>query len=169
MQHIDTRFFRAGVGTVIYNQVGEVALFKRVQNPVGIWQFQQGGIDLGEQPEETLWRELKEEIGLTRADFTAIHEYPEWTVHQYEHTIHDASKSRLGQAHRWYFLALDQAVTIDLSQATEHEASDWRFVTFAAAIAGTEAAKQPVYQALAEYFSTHILPTLRSAPVIPRV
>ena len=44
---IDTRFFRAGVGTVIYNSKGQVAWFERAQNPVGVWQFQQGGIDLG--------------------------------------------------------------------------------------------------------------------------
>lgn len=156
MYHIDTRFFRAGVGTVIYNQVGEVALFKRAQNPVGIWQFQQGGIDLGEQPEETLWRELKEEIGLIATDFVSVHEYPTWTIHQYDYTIADASASRLGQAHRWYFLELHQDVIIDLNNASEHEATAWRFATFADAVAETEPSKQGVYRALQHYFETTI-------------
>jgi len=156
MIQVDTRFFRAGVGTVIYNQAGEIALFKRAKYPVGVWQLQQGGIDLGEDIETTLWRELREEVGLTPDDFAAVHQYPHWTVYQDVVSVTDASKSRLGQAHRWYFLALKPGVTIDLSKASEDEASDWRFTTFADAIAETDVNKQHVYQALAKYFALFI-------------
>ena len=38
-----TRFFRAGVGTVIYNDKEEIVIFKRAQPPVGLWELQQGG------------------------------------------------------------------------------------------------------------------------------
>lgn len=150
MVEIDTRFFRAGVGTVIYNQAGEVVLFERAQNPVGIWQFQQGGIDLGETVEDTLWRELREEVGLDKVDFLQVTSYPKWTIHSYNET--DASKSRIGQVHRWFFLELKPDVEIDLAKASEHEASDWRFVTFVEAVDECEASKRPVYQELADYF-----------------
>lgn len=73
---LETRYFRAGVGTVIYNAAGRVVHFERTQNPAGMWQFQQGGIDLDEQPADTLWRELAEEVGLTKEDFDDVHEYP---------------------------------------------------------------------------------------------
>jgi len=151
---IDTRFFRAGVGTVIYNAAGEVAYFERTQNPVGMWQFQQGGIDLGEQPTDTLWRELVEEVGLTKDDFNDVHEYPHWTVYQPDNAPTDSTKSRMGHVHRWYFLKLKGEVTIDLDKATMVEASAYKWITWEAALAGTEPCKQHVYQALGEYFRT---------------
>jgi len=157
---INTRFFRAGVGTVIYNSTGEVAWFERAQHPVGVWQFQQGGIDLGEDTTTTLWRELHEEVGLTADDFESVTEYPHWTVYQYDYTIADDTKSRLGQAHRWYFLRLKDDVTIDLSKATEQEASAVRFITFDQVLSETDSFKKHVYRELQEYFASTIKPTL---------
>jgi len=156
---IDTRFFRAGVGTVIYNSAGKVAWFERAQHPVGVWQFQQGGIDLGEDTQTTLWRELQEEVGLTPDDFEAVQEYPHWTLYQYDHTIDDVTKSRFGQAHRWYFLRLKDDVTIDLAKASEQEASAVRFITFDEVLAETSSFKKHVYQELQRYFVANILTT----------
>jgi putative (di)nucleoside polyphosphate hydrolase len=153
---INTRFFRAGVGTVIYNEQHQVAIFKRAKYPVGVWQFQQGGIDLGEETETTLWRELHEEIGLTKDDIAEITEMPEWTVYPTADALAEASKSRIGQAHKWYFLKLRPNTTIDLSLATDQEASDYKFVSFAEAIAETEPLKQPVYHTLKRYFEKYI-------------
>ena len=154
---IDTRFFRAGVGTVIYNSQGEVAFFERAQHPVGVWQFQQGGIDLGEDEEVTLWRELKEEVGLTQDDFDSVDKYPKWTVYQYDHTLGDASKSRIGQAHRWYYLKLKDTATIDLTMATEFEASDFKWISFDEVLDTTNDFKKHVYSELSTYFSENIL------------
>lgn len=154
---IDTRFFRAGVGTVIYNHKGEVALFERAQYPVGVWQFQQGGIDLDEEPEVTLWRELAEEIGLKKSDFISVTEMPNWTVHTEPDSVVDATKSRLGQAHKWYFLELKPEVEIDLSLATENEASDYKWTTFEDAVEVTQALKKHVYRELQTYFNQQIL------------
>ena len=155
---IDTRFFRAGVGTVIYTQAGEVALFERAQHPVGVWQFQQGGIDLGEHPEETLWRELKEEIGLEKTDFDTVTQMPNWTVHQVATSVDDASKSRIGQAYLWYFLELKSDVTIDLTKALEDEAANYKWVSFTEAIKAPEELKKHIYRELETYFQNHILP-----------
>jgi len=160
---IDTRFFRAGVGTVIYNTAGQVALFERAQHPVGVWQFQQGGIDLGEDTQTTLWRELKEEIGLEESDFDLVTEYPIWTVYQDVNSVQDSSKTRLGQAHRWYFLKLKDTVDIDLTKATEVEASSFSWVSFAKAIETTEDLKKHVYQDLEKYFKTHISTNQKTA------
>ncbi len=154
---IYTRFFRGGVGTIIYNSKNEIALFKRAQNPVGIWQLQQGGIDLNEDFEITLWRELKEEIGLTKEDIDLVTEFPEWTVYATSDAISDSTKSRLGQAHKWYFLKLKDSSNIDLSRATEEEASDFRWTDFADAINETEDLKKPVYKKLDAYFQEVII------------
>ena len=159
---VDTRFFRAGVGTVIYNQSGQVALFKRAQHPVGIWQFQQGGIDLGEDFETTLWRELKEEIGLTKSDFESVREMPFWTVHQNTNSVSDVTKSRLGQAYRWFFLELKEEVIIDITKAEENEVSSFRWASFEEAISEPESMKKHIYQQLEKYFNRYILTDLNS-------
>jgi len=157
---IDTRYFRAGVGTVIYNSAGQVVLFQRAMFPIGVWQFQQGGIDEGEDFVTTLWRELKEEIGLTSDDIEKIHEYPNWTIHAGEAGMNDPAKSRIGQAHRWYFLKLKESVKIDLSKAIDHEASDFRWTDFTDAINETEETKKHVYRELETYFLKSIQPNL---------
>jgi putative (di)nucleoside polyphosphate hydrolase len=104
----------------------------------------------------TLWRELHEEVGLTKDDIAVVDEYPHWTVYQYDHTVDDVNPSRLGQAHRWYFLKLKANVTIDLNKATEAEAAAVRFLTFDEVLAETGDFKRHVYQELQQYFTTNI-------------
>lgn len=152
-----TRFFRAGVGTVIYKQNGDVALFERATPPIGYWQFQQGGIDLGETPEETLWRELKEEVGLDKSAVEHVTEYPTWLSYEDTAATTDADVPRLGQIHRWYFLRLSEDATIDLATAHDDEFSAWKWSTFSEAIARTIDYKASVYETLERYFKEHIL------------
>jgi 8-oxo-dGTP pyrophosphatase MutT (NUDIX family) len=157
LHDFDTRYFRAGVGTVIYNQAGEVAIFKRATAPVGVWEFQQGGIDIGEDIEVTLWRELQEEIGLLKEDIAKATLMPGWTVYEDRIATNDATVPRYGQAHRWFFLQLSTVAQIDITKATEQEISEYRLTTFDDAISLTlNVNKKPVYQALKEYFYAHI-------------
>lgn len=150
------RHFRAGVGTVIYNEANEVVLWRRSAPPVGNLQFQQGGIDAGEEPETTLWRELKEETGLTKDDCIAIDEYPEWTLQVYPPEIlnltDQPNPDRLGQAHRWWFLQLKPDVKIDLANATDDEFDAYKWVSWEQAIASTQPYKVHIYKALHKYF-----------------
>ena len=39
-----------------------------MDHPSGFWQMPQGGIDKNENPEEAVWREMKEEIGTNNAE-----------------------------------------------------------------------------------------------------
>jgi putative (di)nucleoside polyphosphate hydrolase len=151
-----TRFFRAGVGTVVYNNARKIALFRRSQHPIGIWQLQQGGIDLGEYPEVTLWRELQEEIGLTTEAIEKVTEMPHWTIYEDEHSATDHDIPRIGQAHRWFFLKLKEGHTIDISLATDNEFDDWKWVTFEDAITCTRDKKRHVYETLHDFFISSI-------------
>lgn len=155
---IDTRFFRAGVGTVIYKDPTHIAFFKRKKYPPGIWQFQQGGIDLGESVEETLWRELIEEVGFTREDFLEVFAMPNWTVYQDLHTDTDHSSERLGQAHSWFFLKLKPEIEIDLSKAKDDEFDEWKWIAFEEAIEATNDRKKHVYETLHMFFQKEIIP-----------
>ena len=152
-----TRFFRAGVGTVIFNNKKEVVLFERAKYPVGIWQFQQGGIDLDENPESTLWRELLEEVGLTNNDFDFVHEMPNWTLYTEQEAINNPNKPRFGQCHKWYFLKIKEDRDIDLSKALEDEASDYRWTDFSSVVSETDELKKHVYRELQTYFNEVVL------------
>ena len=61
---IDSDGFRANVGIVVANDHGQVLWARRVGGR-DAWQFPQGGINQGETPEQALYRELEEEVGLT--------------------------------------------------------------------------------------------------------
>ena len=55
--------YRANVAALIVDQRGCLLICERFKVP-GAWQFPQGGIDEGESAEETLRREVEEEVGL---------------------------------------------------------------------------------------------------------
>lgn len=158
---MSTRYFRAGIGTVIYNSENQVAFFRRSQNPVGIWQFQQGGIDHNETPDMALWRELIEEVGLGDKDVTLTYTAPDWISYEDLLASADASIVRLGQTHQWYFLKLHDDSIIDLAKATDDEFDEWKWVTFEEAIEATTPHKQHVYQELHAYFLNEVQKTSR--------
>ena len=74
--YIDRDGFRANVGIVLTRGSGEVFLGGRVGGRG--WQFPQGGVNRGEQVEEALFRELKEEIGLDRGDVEVLGSTQGW-------------------------------------------------------------------------------------------
>ncbi len=149
-------YFRPGAGSVIYNQFNEIAVFERADLP-GTWQLQQGGMDPEETPEETLWRELSEETGLTSDDFEAVTPYPHWTLYTYPLEIRTHFDVHcLGQVHRWFFLRLKPGQTIDLTKASDEEFTAWRFSTFSELLATTNSMKLAIYTDLAAYFASHL-------------
>ena len=67
---IDAEGYRANVGIVICNRDSQVLWARRIgQNS---WQFPQGGINPGESPEQAMYRELGEELGLSKNDVTIL-------------------------------------------------------------------------------------------------
>src|ERR1700712_5197783 len=59
---LDREGFRPNVGIVLLNQRNQVFWGKRIRTHS--WQFPQGGIKYGETPEQAMYRELQEEVGL---------------------------------------------------------------------------------------------------------
>ncbi len=153
-----SQYFRAGAGSIIYNDAGEILLFSRSDRP-NIWQLQQGGMDSGENIEQTLWRELLEETDFTKEDFTKITPYPTWLLYQYSTQIRQLMNKPdcIGQTHCWYFLKLKPEVEIDIAKASDPEFLDWKWSTFAELIAQTDTLKQEVYQELKSFFETSVI------------
>ena len=64
---IDSDGFRPNVGIMLTNGEGQLLWARRVGGQ-NAWQFPQGGIQRNESPEQALFRELHEEVGLQKQD-----------------------------------------------------------------------------------------------------
>lgn len=63
--------YRPNVAAILRNARGEILICERI-DATGAWQFPQGGVSPGETPEESLVRELKEEISVKAKDFRVV-------------------------------------------------------------------------------------------------
>lgn len=63
--------YRPNVAALMINSHGNLLICERFTIP-GAWQFPQGGVDVGEQIEQALYREIKEEIGLSKDHYEVL-------------------------------------------------------------------------------------------------
>ena len=73
---IDAEGYRPNVGIVIANGRGEVLWAHRTRQSG--WQFPHGGIQQGESPEQAMYRELHEEVGLKPEDVDVLGATRSW-------------------------------------------------------------------------------------------
>ncbi len=73
---LDKDGYRPNVGIILLNERSEVFWGKRVKQHS--WQFPQGGIKFGESPEQAMYRELYEEIGLQSEHVRILARTREW-------------------------------------------------------------------------------------------
>lgn len=128
---IDEDGFRPNVGIILANPDGRVLWARRVGQDA--WQFPQGGIAECESPEEALYRELREEIGLTANDVNIISCTKGWLRYRLpKRFLRYRSKPLcIGQKQKWFLLMLtssDSNVSFDFGEPPEFDA--WRWVSY---------------------------------------
>ena len=128
MDRIDTQGYRENVGIILINGHGRVLIAGRVGNRG--WQFPQGGIGDDESPEVAMYRELREEIGLTCDDVENLGSTKAWLRYRLPKRFVRTDKSPLcvGQKQRWYLLRLlsDSArVRFDITKYPEFNRCRW--------------------------------------------
>ncbi len=142
---IDPEGFRTNVGIVLM-QGAEVFLGRRTGGRG--WQFPQGGVRPGESPEQALYRELDEEIGLAAASVELIGATRDWL--RYRLPARYIRRNQLpvciGQKQRWFLLRLRSTeVRFDFRRTTEPEFDQWRWVSWWEPVREVIYFKRPVY------------------------
>jgi putative (di)nucleoside polyphosphate hydrolase len=63
--------YRSNVAALMIDANGNLLICER-SNILGAWQFPQGGVDPGEEIEQALYREIREEIGLSKEHYEIL-------------------------------------------------------------------------------------------------
>lgn len=146
--NIDAEGFRPNVGIVVLNARGQVLWARRVGGK-DAWQFPQGGINPGETPEQALYRELYEEVGLTRDQVSLIACTRGWLRYRLPQRLIRRRTEPLciGQKQKWYLLRLeapDSAISFDNGYKPEFD--HWRWVNYWHPLSKVVTFKREVYR-----------------------
>jgi putative (di)nucleoside polyphosphate hydrolase len=144
---LDREGFRPNVGIIIANVKNEVFWGKRVQEHA--WQFPQGGIKHGESPEQAMYRELEEEVGLRPVHVRILGRTKGWLRYEVPNqwVRREWRGSYRGQKQIWFLLRLigrDCDVSLRASERPEFDA--WRWSEYWVPLESVIEFKREVYQ-----------------------
>src|SRR5690554_2862560 len=128
---IDAEGFRANVGIIICNEQGQVFWARRFGQHS--WQFPQGGIDVGETPEQAMYRELWEEVGLKPEQVEIIYTSRNWLRYRLPKRLvrREQRPTCIGQKQKWFLLRLKcSEKDVNVMHSMHPEFDDWRWVSY---------------------------------------
>jgi putative (di)nucleoside polyphosphate hydrolase len=154
---IDTDGYRQNVAIIICNKNGQVLWAKRFGQHS--WQFPQGGIKKGETPEQAMYRELYEEVGLKPEHVKILASSRSWLRYKLPKRLvrwDSPEPVCIGQKQRWFLLQLiTDDKLIEFNACGHPEFDDWRWVTYWYPVRQVVSFKRDVYRkALKEFSAT---------------
>lgn len=162
--NLNEKGLRLVAGIMLVNKDKKVFVGQRlsidgtlIQNLEEGWQMPQGGIDKGETPLQSAFRELKEETGCDKAELIA--ESQRW--HNYQ--LPDSIRFQVGKAEihtirqKWFlfnFTGKDE--DFNLKAFNPPEFSAWKWVTADQAVGLIVDFKKEVYKNIAKEFKAYL-------------
>ena len=144
---LDKNGYRPNVGIILVNRRNEVFWGKRIREHS--WQFPQGGIKRGETPEQAMYRELEEEVGLRPEHVKIIGRTRSWL----RYDVPDRWVRRewrghyRGQKQIWYLLRMvGQDNHVCLRACSHPEFDAWRWNEYWVPLESVIEFKRDVYQ-----------------------
>jgi putative (di)nucleoside polyphosphate hydrolase len=146
-QVIDSDGYRPNVGIILTNRSGQLLWARRIRQ--NAWQFPQGGIRRKETPEQAMFRELEEEIGLESHHVDILgstrgwlrYRLPERFIRRHQQPV------CVGQKQVWFMLKLvseERFVRLDLTDKPEFD--NWRWVDYWHPLSEVVPFKRTVYK-----------------------
>jgi len=149
--------FRGNVGAVIIDEVGKVLAFER-DDQSGAWQFPQGGLEAGEEPNEAVYREIWEETGIKKASLELLAVHPEWLAYEIPAELRKGGAR--GQVQKWFLFRFHgNENEIDLLNAVETEFKAWKWTTIQDLIKEIFHFRWPTYKKVCAEFAPFLMLT----------
>ncbi len=144
---IDEDGYRPNVGIILCNKQGDVLWARRIGQDA--WQFPQGGIKDDESPEDALYRELEEEVGLERHDVEVLGSTRGWLRYRLPRRMirYNSKPVCVGQKQKWYLLQLisaDDQINVDATDKPEFDG--WRWSSYWFPLGQVVSFKRDVYR-----------------------
>ena len=128
---IDADGYRPNVGIILSNSQGKVLWARRIgQNA---WQFPQGGIRAKESPEQAMFRELEEEVGLTADQVNVLGCTRHWLRYRLPKRFvrRNCDPVCIGQKQIWFMLRVRcPEADFCLDKSDKPEFDQWRWVRY---------------------------------------
>jgi len=144
---LDKDGYRPNVGIILLNERGEVFWGKRVKQHS--WQFPQGGIKYGESPQQAMFRELYEEIGLRQEQVRVVARTRDWLRYDVpdQWIRRDLRGNYRGQKQIWFLLRLTgRDCDVCLRRSAKPEFDAWRWHDYWIPLDSVIEFKRDVYQ-----------------------
>jgi putative (di)nucleoside polyphosphate hydrolase len=154
---IDKDGYRPNVGIILCNSRNEVFWGKRIRQHS--WQFPQGGINHGENPEQAMYRELMEEVGLEPQHVRILGRTRNWLRYDVPRhwTRRDCRGHYRGQKQIWFLLRLTgRDCDVCLRASTHPEFDAWRWNDYWVAMETVVDFKREVYRAALSELSHYL-------------
>lgn len=153
---IDTQGLRLNVGIILVNKENKLFWGRRVGQQSS-WQFPQGGVDGSETPEQTLFRELNEELGLSQQHVEILTSTQNWLTYYLPKNFrrYNSEPLCIGQKQKWYllrFLGDEEDFCFDATGSPEF--SGWRWVDYWQPVKEVILFKREVYRSALKEFES---------------
>lgn len=158
---IDPDGFRPNVGIILTNELGQVLWARRIGQDS--WQFPQGGIHHNESPEQALYRELHEEVGLLPEDVEILACTRGWLRYRLPQRLirNHSQPICVGQKQKWFLLRLKaEEQRVCMTKTAKPEFDGWRWVSYWYPLGQVVPFKRDVYRRAMKELAPRLLTTL---------
>lgn len=143
---------------MLINNKKEIFVGKRIDNKSDAWQMPQGGVDDNENEDSALFRELKEETGISKSLVKLITKSRHYHYYNLPYKLQKKfwGGKYLGQRQKWYlleFIGNDKNININTE---EPEFSEWKWVAKNQVIESIVSFKRSLYQEVLDEFNNFL-------------
>lgn len=127
----EQNWYRPNVAFILADHQDRVFLARRMGTDS--WQFPQGGVDSGESTLQALYRELKEEVGLSKHSVEVLGNTSRWLRYRVPDRYRRTPRKGafVGQKQKWFLLRfVGDSSEIRLDREKSPEFDEWRWVSY---------------------------------------